>query len=83
MGLFVYDSILQREEDDYSRLKSAERRGMREGIEKGKEEGIERGMEQGKHETALVIARKMKEDNFELIKIARFTALSIEEIESL
>ncbi|MET4139307.1 hypothetical protein [Pedobacter sp. UYP1] len=34
---FVYDSVLQREDDDYSRLKSAERRGRREGIEKGKE----------------------------------------------
>ncbi|AMQ00513.1 hypothetical protein AY601_3651 [Pedobacter cryoconitis] len=84
---FVYDSILQREEDDYSRLKSAERRGMREGIEKGKEEGIEqgveRGMERGKHETALAIARKMKEENFDPVKIAGFTALSIEEIERL
>jgi len=68
---FVYDSILQREEDDYSRLKTAERRGIREGIEKGK------------HETALAIARKMKEENFDLDKIAGFTALSIEEIESL
>ncbi|MBB5623510.1 putative transposase/invertase (TIGR01784 family) [Pedobacter cryoconitis] len=76
---FVYDSILQREEDDYCRLKSAERRG----IEKGKEEGLGQGEEKGKHETALAIARKMKEENFDLVKIARFTALSIEEIESL
>ena len=62
-----------------SRLKSAERRGMREGIEKGKEEGVE----QGKHETALAIARKMKEENFDPVKIAGFTALSMEEIQSL
>ena len=64
---FVYDSILQREEDDRYRLGYAEHKGI----------------EKGKHETALAIARKMKEDNFELDKIVRFTALSIEEIESL
>ncbi|AMP97305.1 hypothetical protein AY601_0340 [Pedobacter cryoconitis] len=84
---FVYDSILQREEDDYSRLKSAERRGRREGKEEGKdegrEEGIEKGLVQGKHETALAIARKMKEEKFDNDKIAGFTALPIEEIESL
>ena len=64
---FVYDSILQREEDDQYRLGYAEQKGK----------------EVGKHETALAIARKMKEENFELAKIAGLTALSIEEIESL
>ncbi|MBB5620567.1 putative transposase/invertase (TIGR01784 family) [Pedobacter cryoconitis] len=76
---FVYDSILQREEDDQYRLGYAEQKGREEGMEKG----LGQGKEEGKHETALAIARKMKEENFELAKIAGFTALSIEEIESL
>ena len=76
---FVYDSILQREEDDQYRLGSAEHRGR----EEGKAEGMEQGLEKGKYETALAIARKMKEENFDLAKIAVFTALYIEEIESI
>ena len=41
------------------------------------------GKKEDELENELDIARKMKEDNFELAKIARFTALSMEEIESL
>lgn len=79
MGLFVYDSILQREEDDQYRLGYAEWKGREEGMEKG----LGQGKEEGKHETALAIARKMKEEKFDIDKIAGFTALPIEEIERL
>ncbi|RAJ22138.1 Rpn family recombination-promoting nuclease/putative transposase [Pedobacter cryoconitis] len=84
---FIHDSILQREEDDYGRIKFAERigteKGREEGLEQGMEKGLAQGMEKGKYETALAIARKMKEENFDIDKIAGFTALSMEEIEAL
>ncbi|WP_221270721.1 hypothetical protein [Pedobacter cryoconitis] len=83
MGLFVYDSILQREEDDQYRLGYAEWKGREERMEKGLEQGLGQGKEEGKHETALAIARKMKEEKFDIDKIAGFTALPIEEIERL
>ncbi|MBB5646819.1 hypothetical protein [Pedobacter cryoconitis] len=67
----LYISILQQEEDDIGLMECKIERAEKEGLEKGK------------YETALAIARKMKEENFDLIKIAGFTSLSIEEIEGL
>lgn len=52
-------------------------------IEYATNKGIEKGLEKGKLELAVEIARKMKLENFDFIKIAGFTALSIEQIESL
>ncbi|MBB5645037.1 hypothetical protein [Pedobacter cryoconitis] len=52
-------------------------------MEKGLEQGLGQGKEERKHETALAIARKMKEEKFDIDKIAGFTALPIEEIERL
>jgi len=92
---FLYESYLQNKADYESVLEYAKDRaeekgleqgleqGLERGLEQGLEQGLERGLEQGKYETSLAIARKMKEENFDLVKIAGFTALSIKEIESL
>ncbi|RAJ24587.1 Rpn family recombination-promoting nuclease/putative transposase [Pedobacter cryoconitis] len=71
----LYISILQQEEDDIGLMECK--------IERAEKEGLEKGLEKGKYETALAIARKMKEEHFDPVKIAGFTALSIEEIEGL
>ena len=47
------------------------------------EKAEERGIEKGRHEEALEIARKMKADGIPIAQIAKFTELSIEEIEKL
>jgi predicted transposase/invertase (TIGR01784 family) len=72
---FLYESYLQRKADYESVLEYAK--------DRAEEKGLEQGLEQGKYETSLAIARKMKEENFDLVKIAAFTSLSIGEIESL
>jgi len=41
------------------------------------------GIEKGKHEEAIAIAREMKKENFPVQQIAKFTKISIEEIEKL
>ncbi|AMP98802.1 hypothetical protein AY601_1894 [Pedobacter cryoconitis] len=68
-------------------IKQGKEEGKEEGIkmgrEEGKEEGLEIGMEKGKYETAVAIARKMKEEKFDIDKIAGFTALPVQVIERL
>ena len=84
---FLYESYLQKQADEESIMEyaknRAEEKGLEQGLQKGMEQGLEKGMEKGRYETSLAIARKMKEENFDLVKIAGFTALSIEEIEGL
>jgi predicted transposase/invertase (TIGR01784 family) len=48
-----------------------------------REEAEEKGIEKGRHEEALDIALKMKEDGIPAAQIVKFTKLSIEEIEKL
>jgi predicted transposase/invertase (TIGR01784 family) len=47
------------------------------------EKAEERGLEKGRHEEALDIAREMKKDDAPAAQIAKFTKLSVEEIEKL
>ena len=49
----------------------------------GKLEGIEEGIEKGIEKNSREIAIEMKKDGIPLTQIARFTKLSIEEIEKL
>ena len=58
-------------------------KGIEEGIAKGIKEGITKGMEQGVKEEKLVIARQMKADGLPSGTIAKYTGLSLEEIEKL
>ena len=47
------------------------------------QEGRKEGIEEGRHEEALAVARKMKENGFPSAQIASFISLSVEEIEKL
>ncbi|WP_245952859.1 Rpn family recombination-promoting nuclease/putative transposase [Pedobacter cryoconitis] len=58
-------------------------RGFKKGILEGIEKGIEQGLEQGKLEIFIELAREMKKENFDMLKIAQFTKLSSEVIKNL
>ena len=47
------------------------------------EKGLEQGLQQGKRENSIEIAKKLKDDGFDIDKIIEYTSLSQEEIESL
>ena len=53
------------------------------GLEKGLERGLEQGLEQGDLDRAIKVAREMLADGMSVDKIAKYTNLSIEEIEAL
>ena len=55
------------------------KRGLLEGRQSGLEEGIERGLTKGKHSVALA----MKNDGMPNDLIAKYTGLTIQEIEKL
>jgi len=61
--------------DYYSTMKTAHK--------KGKEEGREEGRAEGEHNMAIETARKMKADGMPADVIAKYTDLSVEEIEAL
>ncbi|MEM9243569.1 MAG: hypothetical protein AAGA27_05880 [Pseudomonadota bacterium] len=52
-------------------------------FEHQKEQAMQQGMQQGKINHAYEMARRMLADNEHLEKIARYTDLSVEEIETL
>lgn len=58
-------------------------KGIEEGIREGKEEGRKEGRREGKEEEKREIARKMKEEKFDLETILKLTGLTKEVIESL
>ena len=57
----------------------AENKGYEEGIE----EGIEKGKAEGSKQKAYEIAKSMLKENIPIEAIAKFTKLSMEEIENL
>jgi len=60
-------------------LEEGKKKGLEEGKKKGLEEGRKKGLEEGLKKTAL----QMKSDGMPLTTIAKYTGLSIEEIEQL
>jgi len=64
-------------------LELAEKQGIEQGIEKGIEKGIEQGIEQGKETTSLDIARKMKQQGFDLATIQQITGININKLNNL
>lgn len=56
---------------------------MQLGLEKGLEQGLEQGVQEGRREEALRIAATMLEEGLDRVLIARFTGLSVNEINSL
>lgn len=58
-------------------------KGMAKGIEKGIAQGMEKGIAQGQSNERKETARRMKNDGIPPETIAKYTQLSIEEIEKL
>ena len=57
--------------------------GRAAGLEQGRSEGIAQGEASGRAEREIEMARAMKADNEPLEKIAKYTGLSIEDIDRL
>ena len=63
--------------------KEAKEEGRAEGLEQGMAKGRAEGLEQGMNQMALHIAQKMKADGRTAEEIARYSGLSITDIEQL
>ncbi|MCP4697764.1 MAG: Uma2 family endonuclease [Gammaproteobacteria bacterium] len=57
--------------------------GKEEGLKEGKEEGLKEGKEEGEKKKALEMAKIMKAEGESIDKIAKYSQLSIQEIEKL
>jgi predicted transposase/invertase (TIGR01784 family) len=73
------DIAVQRRESFEDGFSAGEERGRNEGISIGLSQGISQGAREAKIETA----KSMKSENMSVSLIARFTGLSVEEIEKL
>ena len=71
------------EEGKKEGLEAGLKEGKEAGLKEGKEEGKKEGKKEGKEEEKREIARKMKEEKFDLETILKITGLTKEVIESL
>ena len=69
--------------DYYNILHTAKEEAERIGLEKGLEKGLAQGLEKGDRDRAIKTAREMLADGMPVDKIAKYTDLSVEEIEAL
>ena len=69
--------------DNYSVMKTATDKGRAEGRAEGLAEGEAKGRAEGREEAFRENARRMKADNMPAELIAKYTGLSIEDIEQL
>lgn len=89
--LWGYDEFWDAVRVEKTLVSDAERKGMEKGIAKGIEKGIEKGIAQGMEKGIAQgqsnerkeTARRMKNDGIPPETIAKYTQLSIEEIEKL
>lgn len=85
--LLGYDEFWDAVRVEKTLVSDAERKGMERGMEKGMAQGMEKGMaqglEKGRSTERLDMARRMKADKLPPETIAKYTQLSIEEIEKL
>jgi predicted transposase/invertase (TIGR01784 family) len=71
----MYDESLKRKWDNKNVMDYA--------VSTAEERGLAKGLEEGEHKKALEIALEMKKEGMPLAQIAKFTKLSVEEIEAL
>jgi len=91
----IYDAERKASMDRYEERRTAEEKGLNTGIEIGKAEGkaeglvegeangIAKGEAKGEYKKAIIIAKEMLLDGMTVEKIAKFTGLTVEQIESL
>lgn len=78
-----YQETMKTERDINSIKWTAEIRGMERGMKEGMEKGMEKGIEKGKQEQTIIFAMNLKADGFPSETIAKYTGLSVEQIEML
>lgn len=71
------------EETYHVRLRGAEHKGKIEGKAEGLAEGITKGLAEGEYKKAIKVAKTLKADGLSIEQIAKYTQLSIAEIEQL
>ena len=59
------------------------KQGIEQGIEQGIQQGTGQGIKQGEQNKTIEIAKKMKDEGFDINQIIKITNLSVEEIEKL
>lgn len=74
-----YQETMKTERDINSIKWTAEMRGM----ERGMKEGMKKGLEKGRQEQAIIFAMNLRTDGFPYETIAKYTGLSVEQIEKL
>ena len=78
-----YESDLKNYMDTMGCIRYAEKRGKEEGREEGLEVGRAEGREEGRKQQQLEIARSMKEGGMSAEMIARYTGLSVQDVEKI
>ena len=79
----AYEDSLKNLWDIANGMEAAEKKGIKKGLAEGEKIGMEKGIAEGEKSKALSIARQMKSDGVPLENIAKYTNLSISEIQSL
>ena len=64
-------------------IKQGIQKGIQQGIEQGIQHGTGQGIKQGEQNKTIEIAKKMKDEGFDINQIIKITNLSVEEIEKL
>ena len=81
--LLTYEAHLKAYRDNYAVMTTARNEGLRIGIAEGRAEGIAEGRAEGIAEGKAEIARSMKTDGVDPNTIAKYTGLSLDEINRL
>ena len=84
VGFQKHENFVIFEKEVETKLGRSDTMGTREYLlDKAEKRGLEKGLEKGERAKAIAIARDMKKDDLPLEQIAKFTKLSIKEIEKL
>lgn len=81
--LLGYDDFWDAVRVEKTIVSDAERKGMERGMEKGIEKGMQQGIEKGMQHEKIEMAKRMKNDGVPADVIARYTQLSVEDINLL
>ena len=82
----MYRKYQQREDairEETTKIRLGEKRGEKRGIIIGRQQGITIGKKQGEREKAEAMAKEMLADKVDIKFIAKYTKLSIDEINAL
>ena len=81
--LLEYERYVLKEDEIKTQIKDAIEKGEKIGIEKGEKIGIEKGEKIGIEKEKIAIAKKMLSDGMSVNLVAKYSGLTVEEIEKL